>query len=291
MNAVYGSIVENLRAIQIVLEKTPSPFTTDRIQTGNGREFTIQEFVSRYFPTTYTVKKGPIFSLASQSNEIDCVLLAPNHPMLITPIREVIIAEGVHAAIELKPDISNLSDEKGTEIKRALSQIQSVKRLQRDIPRLVLKSLGQKRPNSYFDKIPTFLFSFKSKPATELISFLIRQVNNEVYTFEDFPDFIVTLDNGILFYTPFARECMFHNMIAEHYSSFPDSLFLHFPLNQEETLAMFLIALFSVSPPELLVSDFILKNYLGHFPQGFSFQTFGVPIPNSDNPTPFIPRS
>jgi len=52
MNAAWGSIVENLRAIKIVLEKTPEPFTKDRIQTGNGREYTIQEFVSSYFPQT-----------------------------------------------------------------------------------------------------------------------------------------------------------------------------------------------------------------------------------------------
>lgn len=291
MNAAYASIVENLRAIKIVLEDTPSPFVTDRIQTGNGREFTIQEFVSRYFPTTYSVKKGPIYSLTSHSNEIDCVILAPNHPVLTTPIREVIISEGVHAAIELKPDISNLSDEKGTEIKRALSQVQSVKRLHRNISRVVLKSIGQKQPNEYFNKIPTFLFAFKSKPATELITFIIKQVQNGVYEFEDFPDFIVTLDNGILFYTPFAHECMFKDLLDENFSSFPESLFLHFHLNQEETLAMFLIALYSVNPPELLISEFILKNYLGHFPEGFSLQAFGVPIPNTGNPIPFINRT
>lgn len=291
MNAVYASIIENLREIQIVLEKTPAPFTTDRIQTSNGREFTIQEFVSRYFPTTYSIKKGPIYSLTSQSNEIDCVLLAPNHPKLATPIREVIIAEGVHAAIELKPDISNLSDEKGTEIKRALIQIQSVKRLQRNVSRIVLKSAGEKQPNAYFDKIPTFLFTFNSRPANELIPFLIKQVKEGVYEFEDLPDFIITLDNGILFYTPFAKECIFKDVLDENFSSFPDSLFLHFILNKEETLAMFIIALYSVTPPELLMSEFILKNYLGHFPEGLSFQGYAAPIPNSGTPILFISKT
>ncbi|MBC8487006.1 MAG: hypothetical protein H8D45_13340 [Bacteroidetes bacterium] len=291
MNAAFGSIIENLRAISIVLEKTPESFTTDRIQTGNGREFTIQEFISRYFPSTYFVKKGLIYSLTSQSSEIDCVLLAPNHPILTTPIREVIIAEGVHAAIELKPDISNLSKADSTEIKRALKQIQSVKKLQRKVTRLNFSFKGKQAQNPYFDKIPTFLFSFKSKPPKEIITFLVQQVQIGVYDFDDFPDFIVTLDNGILFYTPYAKECMFKSMLEENYSSFPDSLFLHFPLNQEETLAMFLIALYSVNPPEPLMSDFILKNYLGQFSQGFSFTPSGVPKPNSGTPKPFIQRT
>jgi len=236
------------------------------------------------------VKKGPIYSLASQSSEIDCVLLAPNHPKLTTPIREVIIAEGVHAAVELKPDISNLSDADGTEIKRALKQIQSVKKLERKVARLNLTFTGQQKQNPYFDKIPTFLFSFVSKPATEMIAFLVKQVQVGVYDFDDFPDFIVTLDNGILFYTPYAKECMYKNILDENFSSFPDSLFLHFPLDQAETLAMFLIALYSVNPPEILISNFILKNYLGHFPKGFSFQPIGITKPNSGTPTPLTQR-
>jgi hypothetical protein len=283
MNAALGSIVENLRAISIVLEKTPAPFTTDRIQTGNGREFTIQEFVSRYFPVTYSVKKGPIYSLTSQSSEIDCVLLAPNHPTLTTPIREVIIAEGVHAAIELKPDISNLSDADGTEIKRALKQIQSVKKLHRTVSRF---NLGNQVQNPYFDKIPTFLFSFTSKPITDIIPFLVKQVQVGVYDFDDFPDFI-----GLSFYTPFAKECIYKKMLAENFSSYPDTLFLHFPLPQAETLAMFLIALYSINPPEVLISDFILKNYLGHFPNGFSFQTYAITKPNSGTPIPLTHKA
>lgn len=276
MNAAFASIVENLRAIKIVLEKTPAPFTADRIQTGNGREFTIQEFVSRYFPATYSVKKGPIYSLTSNSSEIDCVLLAPNHPILTTPIREVIIAEGVHAAIELKPDISNLSDSDTTEIKRALKQIKSVKDLQREVSRINTSFDEEEIPNPYFNKIPTFLFSFISKPAIDTIQFLVNQIQTGVYDFEDFPDFIVTLDNGILFYTPNAKDCLYKSMLDEKFSSYPESLFLHFPLNQEETLAMFLVALYSIEPPEPIISDFILKNYLGHFTQGFSFQVIAV---------------
>ncbi|HPX76988.1 MAG TPA: hypothetical protein PLW77_10425 [Bacteroidales bacterium] len=290
MNAVWGSIIENLRAIEIVLEKTPESFTTDRIQTSNGREYTIQEFVSRYFPQTYLVKKGPIYSLTSCSSEIDCVILAPNHPKLTTPIREVIIAEGVHAAIELKPDISNLSDAEGTEIKRALKQIQSVKKLERKVIKLDISLPGQRNQNPYFDKIPTFLFSFVSKPVKEIIEFLVKQVKVGVYDFEDFPDFIVTLDNGVLFYTPYAKECMYKKMLNNTYSSFPNNLFLHFPLDKAESLAMFLIALYSVNPPEILVSDFILKNYLGHFPKGFSCQPIGIGKPNSEASTIFIPR-
>src|SRR5690606_23181630 len=137
------------------------------------------------------------------SNEIDCVLLAPNHPVLTTPIREVIVAEGVHAAIELKPDISNLSKKSGTEIKRSLDQIKSVKNLEREILRLEpILSLGHKKLNKYFDKIPSFLFSFTSKSGKETIMFLLEQIRLGEYQLEELPDFIVTLDHGVIVTTP-----------------------------------------------------------------------------------------
>lgn len=273
MNAAIDSIIENLRAIKIVTEPTPDSFKTDRIQTSNGREFTIQEFIARYFPATYSVKKGPIYSKTSPaSSEIDCVLLAPNHPVLTTPIREVIIAEGVHAAIELKPDIKN-----NAELKRSLQQVKSVKRLERSVSRLVpLKILGQKEANKYFDKIPTFLFSFVSKPAEDTIKFLLEEFKNGELEMEDFPDFIVTLDNGIIAFTPFAKECMFHPIIKSNFEVFPDKLFLHFITKEEETLALFLFILYSVLPPEAVISEFILRKYISPVLNNYHFDVYAV---------------
>lgn len=275
MNAAIGSIIENLREIKIVTEKTPESFNTDRIQTSNGREFTIQEFVSRYFPVTYNVKKGPIHSLEDKSSEMDCVILAPNHPVLTTPVREVIIAEGVHAAIELKPDISNLSNRATTEIKRALTQIKSVKNLHREVTRLE-PFLGQKGTNKYFDKIPSFIFSFVSKPAEETIKFLLEQIQSGTYKIEELPDFIVTLDHGIIVLTPFSKDFMYSETLKEYFDEFPDRVILHFKTQHEETLALFLALLYSVSPPEILISDFILQKYFRPYVSKFKFDTYAV---------------
>lgn len=129
MNAVFGSIIENLRAINIVADQTVEVFRGDRTYTGDSKEITVNEFINSYLPLDFQVKKGKIFSQTSSSNNIDCVVLAPNHPRLITPVREVILAEGVYAAVEVKPDISVLTD--NSELMRGLNQIKSIKNLKR----------------------------------------------------------------------------------------------------------------------------------------------------------------
>lgn len=247
MNAVYDSIIENLRGIKIVMEPTPASFKSDKIQTGNGREFTLSQFIEKYFPTTYAIKKAPIHSLDDRSQEIDCVILSPNHPRLYTPIREIILAEGVFAAIELKPDISILSDNK-CEFKRALEQVKSVKRLKRELPFLEFKLDYPNSKPDYFKKIPTFIFAFKSKAGSETIEFMLDQIklgNIEIY---DLPDFIVTLDNGIIFFTPYSSFSLFSPLTTIGIK-LPEKCFIHFRTKDENTLAFFLLNLLSVQPP------------------------------------------
>ncbi len=260
MNAVFDSIVENLREIKIVMEPTPGSFTGDRIQTGNGREYTLQEFVSKYFPSTYSTKKGPIHSMSGRSNEIDCVLLAPNHPQLITSIgREVIIAEGVHAAIELKPDISTLTSD--SEFARGLNQLKSVKRLNRDI--FPMSPLPGELPlPKRANQIPTFLFSFNSAPVEKTLDFIEELLKTKEYELSDIPDFIVTLDNGIICFTEEASKSMFRGVKSSHKVQ-EEIFFVHYEMNNMETrLALFLLSLINVTPPEPVIADHILRKYL-----------------------------
>lgn len=126
MNAVIGSILENLRSIKIIFEPTEAIFRGDRTNTGDSKEYSVKEFVESYLTADFKVKKGKIYSLDQESANIDCVVLAPNHPRLITPKREVILAEGVFCAIEVKPDIKSLSAK--SEFNRSLDQIKSVKK-------------------------------------------------------------------------------------------------------------------------------------------------------------------
>lgn len=111
MNAVHGSIIENLKLIEIIYDETVAVFKTDRTNTSDAKEITVNQFVSSYLPAEYQVKgQSKIYSENNETNNIDCVILAPNHPRLITPKREVLLAEGVFAAIEVKPDISTLTE-------------------------------------------------------------------------------------------------------------------------------------------------------------------------------------
>jgi len=111
MNAVHGSIIENLRYVEIVYEETVEVFKKDRTNTSDSKEVTVKQFIRSYLPSDYQVmSKSKIYSRNSETKNIDCVVLAPNHPKLITPKRLVVLAEGVYSAIEVKPDISTLTD-------------------------------------------------------------------------------------------------------------------------------------------------------------------------------------
>jgi hypothetical protein len=175
MNAVHGSIIENLKLIEIVYEETVDAFKKDRTNTSDSKEVTINEFISSYFPSNFQIKlQSKIYSRKQETNNIDCIILAPNHPNLITPKREVILAEGVHSAIEVKPNIVTLT-EKG-EFYRGLLQVKSVKNIVRDTQRIEFWKLdGSKKPSDYFDKIPCVIFSSKSSKLERTIKFVAKK--------------------------------------------------------------------------------------------------------------------
>ncbi|EIJ36958.1 DUF6602 domain-containing protein [Thiothrix nivea] len=173
MNAAIGAIIENLDQIRLVFSKTETIFSKDTKNTGDSKEVSISEFLESFFPTTYTVKKGKIYSLDSDSQEIDCVILHSIHPRLFTPKREVILAEGVYAAIEIKPDIKTLTNK--SEFHRGLKQIQSVKRLQRKLPTLHTEG---KVPESRH-RIPSVIFSKEARHINDTIIYIEEQINKK----------------------------------------------------------------------------------------------------------------
>lgn len=254
MSAVLDAIRENLRKIQIVFEPTESSFKTDTKQTGDAKELTVRQFLESFFPATYRVRRGLIYSLDGSSREIDCVLLAPNHPPLVTPVREVIVAEGVHAAIEVKPDISTLSP--NSEFYRGLMQVQSVKRLKREVAHLPTNEL----PPDH--KIPCAIFSAKSRPHHEIVNFMLSQVNSNALLPIELPDIIITLDNGLLFHSASLQTSMFRKFLALKKPNHAKQGFIHFG-PEHDTLALLLLILYSVTPPEPHFTDPILKKYLG----------------------------
>jgi hypothetical protein len=154
-NPVIDLLEENLDAIEVVARPIKKAFVKDRNGTSNAKELSVQDFIASYLTSDYQIKKGHIYSMNDVSDNIDCVVLLPNHPKLTTPKREIILAEGVHAAIEIKPDISTLT--KRAEFHRGLKQIQSVKKINRS------KNPYNGLVEDYFHRIPGIIFSFKSR--------------------------------------------------------------------------------------------------------------------------------
>lgn len=263
MNAVIGSIIENLRSIKIIYEPTVQIFKGDRTNTGDAKEFSVNDFIQSYLTNDYRVKKGKIYSLDGESANIDCVVLAPNHPNLITPIREVILAEGVYCAIEVKPDISSLS--KTSEFTRSLKQIKSIKDLKRKVDRLNLKILGgQKRPD-YFDKIPAVLFSKKSADFDKIITHFKEKFANGEIDKEEIPDIIFSIEKGVLFYCPYFKDSGYYNMLNEPQKLlFDEAVFMKVSSQENEehiNLLIFLMMFLNLEKPHLAMSDFFIKQY------------------------------
>lgn len=256
MNAVIGAIIENMQQIKIVFEPTPEAFVKDTKHTGDIKEVTVKEFLESFLPNSFAVKKGPIFNLDTTSQEIDCVILAPNHPKLITPKREVILAEGVFAAVEVKPDISTLTEK--SEFHRALVQIQSVKRLKRDLQ--VLFTEGDV-PDEIL-RIPCVIFSNKSRSALSTIEYMKECVANGTFDSKELPDLIVSLDKGIIFHSKYIEKTLFNNWVKQQSNLHNGEKYIYLKTTEATTLSMFLLILLCFREPEPPLYDHIIKEYI-----------------------------
>jgi hypothetical protein len=138
------------------------------------RENAVQGFLANYFPFPYRIAKGGILDHTNtRSASIDCILVNPNHPYTIDRREKfkVILADGVDAAIEVKPDISQTS-----ELYRGLKQGVSVKELRRANSPILLKRGKPQELIDYSLRVPFFVFAMKAKKnildtATEILDF------------------------------------------------------------------------------------------------------------------------
>ncbi len=252
-NAVIGSLLENLDQIEIVYKDTYTPFQNDRGNTGDSKEYSIQEFIAAYLTGEYRIEKGCIYSTAENSKNIDCVVLAPNHPLLTTPKRKIILAEGVYAAIEVKPDIKNKD-----EFERALKQVKSIKKLDR---RTYIPNLSKRV--DFENKIPAIIFSVKSLAPNDLYSFLKDKISEGVVSIEELPDIILTLDNGLYVFAPDITRKPFGKFFIDKKPSFTKTSMIQFcETTKAETLALFLIQFLNLPSPIMKNQDFILNEYL-----------------------------
>lgn len=258
-NAVIGTLLENLDLIEIIFKPTHEPFQNDKGNTGDAKEYTVQDFISSYLTNEYRIQKGCIYNKTTHSNNIDCVILAPNHPILTTPKRSVILAEGVYAAVEIKPDIY---DKK--EFSRGLEQVKSIKALERKtyLPDLT-NLLGTQATPDFAKKIPCILFSNKSLKPQDTVDFLRDKLKNGELTIYELPDMILTLDNGLYVFSPDIKRTPFGNWFLGNTKGFTDTTLLHFcETTKAQTLTLFLLHLLNLPSPVLKTSDFILNEYI-----------------------------
>lgn len=258
-NAVIGSLLENLDQIEIIYKETYEPFKNDKGNTGDSKEYSVQEFIAAYLTNEYRVEKGSIYSQEGHSNNIDCVVLSPNHPMLTTPKRKIILAEGVYAAIEVKPNIKDKN-----EFKRALLQVKSIKKLNRKNYIPDFSKLMNKKPRPDFhNKIPSIIFASKSLSPKDLVSFIREKISSNIITIDDLPDIILTLDNGLFVFAPDITYTPFGPYFTEKNPQFSKTVLLHFcETEKSETLALFLLHFLNLPSPILKSQDFIINDYL-----------------------------
>jgi len=258
-NAVFGSLLENLDQIKIIYKETYDAFKNDKANTGNAKEYSIQEFIAAYLTSDYRIQKGVIYSKDSFSNNIDCVILAPSHPILTTPKRQIILAEGVYAAVEVKPDIRNKE-----EFARALQQVKSVKRLERETYNLSQLTTGPLPDHQ--KRIPAVIFSAKSLDPNDQYTFIKQQIKDGNLTVNDLPDMILTLDHGLYSFSIDISTKLFGKLFLEEFREFTRTTMLHFcDAEQATTLALFISHLINLPSPTILMHSPILNKYM-NFP-------------------------
>lgn len=132
------------------------------------RENAFRNFISRFYPLPYRVTKGKIYD--SFNNEpslsVDCLVVNPAHPNLIdiSGKFQLLLADGIDFAIELKPNLTSRE-----ELERGLKQGISVKRLRRARSPLLLHN----RPGitdavmEISKQIPYFIFGTRVKKSVK----------------------------------------------------------------------------------------------------------------------------
>lgn len=266
MNSVLDALLETLRGPRVSFDETPSSFRGDRAQTGDAREYSVSELLLAYFPTTWTVKKGPIYDVnGERSQSIDSVLCVPDHPPMRTPQRDVILAEGVHSATEVKPDLSTHSDK--SEFHRGLLQIASVKRLYRQIEGVFPGRLTEDYP------IPCALFTAIIRDIESAISYMDDFKQAEKVRPSELPDLIVALDKGVVYHTHDGATSLVRDVMPKLGADPSGEISLILPARDHHVLAWYLYLLYNFAGPRPYIGSPVLLRYLKdlQFPEGFKF--------------------
>jgi hypothetical protein len=229
-----------------------------------AREAALRKYISRFFPSSYRITKGNIYdSFGNVSASIDCVICAPNHPLFPGDANntEIILADGVHAVIELKTDLSNLPEDYGEakkqkpEVITGLGQIDSVKLLKRAAPRFLGFQHVTSELQDYSTRCPAYIFAYNSCEIEKLCKYIA-----DYYIYKNIPlseqvDMIYVLKKGVLM----NNKCEDHTLTKPESGKWHPHIAAYGP---EQSFTLFLLRLVSEIGPEMTMSVPVLKRYI-----------------------------
>jgi hypothetical protein len=254
---IHDALRESLKGIDISFQPVSTTFRKDKVQTANSREISVKTFLESFFPSGWSVKKGPIFDKeGNSSGEVDCALCVSEHPPCLTPNRQLIFAEGVHAAVEVKPDLTSLGDK--TEFRRALDQCCSVKRLKRAIffPSTTIQASWPIDVH----KIPYVIFAKQIPEFVPAIRFMDSYKAYNAKSPWDLPDIILGYDTGLIYHAPDVSICSLTPFFKKNEITSGEA-YLTCPMGSD-AIILFLSLLYGFIFPRPLISAPILKELL-----------------------------
>ena len=212
MNTVLDALLESLEGLKVTFGDTPESFKRDKAQTGDVREASVSDLLRSYFPTTWTVGKGPIYGTGGRASQsIDSVLCSPSHPPMRTGKRSVLLAEAVHSATETKPNLEARGST--SELHRGLEQIVSVKRLERELEPLAVAREVADDPEHH--RIPCALFTAKLGDVDSALEYMDKFKASEGVKPPELPDVIVALDRGVIYHAADVSKSLIRSIAAK----------------------------------------------------------------------------
>ena len=258
-NPIIDALYEYIEDFNIKFADTKETFKKAKLSTSDRKEEIVREFFSSFFPEGYNISRGEIFDYNNISNSIDCVIKTPDHPKLKTPMRpEIILAEGVYAAIEVKPDISTLTQK--SEFRRALNQCKSVKKLCRNND---MWRINEVDADQDYKRIPFIIFSKKSSDINKTAEYMISLIESGKLKSYEVPDVVFSLEGWILYHTVNIRTSIFYNhFVDQNVPQNSKNVFMAIKGETNDLLCMLLLILFKFPGHGYTINDYIVKKYL-----------------------------
>lgn len=246
------TITEEFDKASTIGEGTPQ-------EVSEFRENAFRSFISRFYPSPYKITKGKIHDsfMEKPSASIDCLIVNPAHPNMIDSQGkfQLLLADGIDIAIELKPDTYNLE-----ELYRGLRQGISVKELRR-IKGPILSFKAPSHLLEYSRQIPFFIFTTKTrKTIEELVLYIAEWYRQNSVSIENQLDSIVIHRVGVVRNIKFREQFYYGWNIPEG-----EKTGWFFEEWDDSTLAGFLLQMQLSYHSMATVQEDVLKRYVKLF--------------------------